>query len=623
MKTLILTISTALVGISAIAASLAQPPPDRPGKPLAGVLAQLQPRAVPAGGASARRDRLVVATDPDGSVCCLGAPTGYHFISATRGAPAETVARRFLEEHRTLFGVSNQLVTFPSARSIQTAQRHYLRLHQHYAGVPVFGATAAVQVNLEGGIDFVLAGFARELEGLPVTPSIEPVTARAFAESLFAPRAPGRKITATTPALSIFAPSLLEAPGQPRLAWEIEVSVEGLPHMSRRVLLDAHTLEIIREYPLTVSALNRLVFDAANTSSSGTLRRVEGQPPSGYQEVDNAYLFLGNTYNFYHDNFARDSINSNGNTLSVTVRYCDPSYVCPLSNAWYDYSDSRFYFGDHFAVADITAHEYTHGVTHFSSDLIYEGTSGAINESISDVFGRFVDLTYNPDNSTNRWLFGHDQQAGGSRDMRHPPAICDSWSLCGTPGTWCSPDRWGSTNYHDVLTPSDCNDYGFVHYNSGVNNKLCYLLTDGDTFNGQTVTGMGIGPVAQLYYEANTHLLIPTSSWRYLQYALMQASLNLGWTDEQRNNLERACLAVEISGVHVDGLTSCGSVPDGSPNCHSPSGRGGPYKRVFDGRNQTTSGDFLFIKAGTYKELFFFQRPMTVMAEGGPVFIGQ
>ena len=41
---------------------------------------------------------------------------------------------------------------------------------------------------------------------------------------------------------------------------------------------------------------------------------------------------------------------------------------------------------------DIMGHELTHGVTNFESGLVYQNESGAMNESLSDVFGESVDL---------------------------------------------------------------------------------------------------------------------------------------------------------------------------------------------------------------------------------------
>jgi hypothetical protein len=48
------------------------------------------------------------------------------------------------------------------------------------------------------------------------------------------------------------------------------------------------------------------------------------------------------------------------------------------------------------------------------------------------------------------------------------------------------------------------NDYCDVHTNSGIPNKAAYLLTEGDTFNGFTVCGLGIRDAGEIYYRALT-----------------------------------------------------------------------------------------------------------------------
>ena len=117
----------------------------------------------------------------------------------------------------------------------------------------------------------------------------------------------------------------------------------------------------------------------------------------------------------------------------------------------------------------------------FSSHLFYYYQSGAINESLSDVFGEFVDQTNSAGAATTRrrakWQIGEDLPIGAIRDMKNPPAFGD-------------PDRMTSAELH--ARPGEA-DAGGVHTNSGVNNKAAYLITDRATaFNGRTITGIGI-----------------------------------------------------------------------------------------------------------------------------------
>lgn len=127
-----------------------------------------------------------------------------------------------------------------------------------------------------------------------------------------------------------------------------------------------------------------------------------------------------------------------------------------------------------------------------------------------------------------KWLLGEDLAHflvnEPFRDMEHPP-------------TYGQPDRRGYPGYDP-----DAN----VHINSGVNNKLCFLLTDGGTFNGQTVTAMGMEKVVDLYYYCQVNLLGPTSDYEDLYADLTLAAINLGMTTAEKNNINAAMLAVEI-----------------------------------------------------------------------------
>jgi Zn-dependent metalloprotease len=319
---------------------------------------------------------------------------------------------------------------------------------------------------------------------------------------------------------------------------------------------------------------------------------------------------LGDTYSFYSIQHGRDSDNDKGAALSATVRYCDNNMnnACPLGNAF-----ASLIFGAGFATDDVIAHEFTHRVTALESKLIYANASGAINESLSDIWGEFVDLSNSSGTDTTavRWDVGEDLAGGRIRSMKNPPALSD-------------PDRLGSPLYV-APTMDGSNDSGGVHSNSGVNNKLCYLLTDGDTFNGYTISGMGIPRIAELYYEANVNLLTSASGWTDLYNALRQAAVKLGWSAAERNNLCAACVAVEIATLdngwswYVD--QSAGCFPQtGIRNC---SNIGAPFATVSQGYQTAAPTDTLFIRTGSYIESLTFNKLLRVQAYDGPVTIGR
>jgi len=165
-------------------------------------------------------------------------------------------------------------------------------------------------------------------------------------------------------------------------------------------------------------------------------------------------------------------------------------------------------YGSGYASADdVVGHELAHGVTDFSAHLFYYYQAGAINESLSDVFGELIDQSDGRGNDTAavRWQMGEDLPIGAIRDMRDPTAFND-------------PDRIQSPNYF-----SGPEDRGGVHFNSGVNNKAAFLMTDGGVFNGRTVTALGLTKTAKINYEAQSNMLTSGSDYNDLYHILPQA----------------------------------------------------------------------------------------------------
>jgi hypothetical protein len=199
----------------------------------------------------------------------------------------------------------------------------------------------------------------------------------------------------------------------------------------------------------------------------------------------------------------------------------------------------------------LVAHEMKNLFNEYESGLIYAYESGAINESLSDIFGEFIDQTNGKgsDNTGVDWLLGEDTSIGAIRDMKNPPAFNQ-------------PDRLGSPLYD-----YGSSDNGGVHTNSGVGNKAAYLITAGDTFNGYTVTGIGITKAAQIYYEAQANILIPNSNYYALYLALNQACNNLigtsGITAADCTQVNNATLATEMN---------TGTPPPAVPTLKAPLG---------------------------------------------------
>ena len=244
----------------------------------------------------------------------------------------------------------------------------------------------------------------------------------------------------------------------------------------------------------------------------------------------------------------------------------------------------------------MVGHELSHGFTQFTSNLFYWYQSGAINESMSDVFGEFMDLTNGAgtDTASVRWLIGEDIPGFGAiRDMQDPTAFND-------------PDRMTSSRY---VADVDQSDSGGVHTNSGVNNKAAYLIADGDTFNGETVTGIGIDKAAQVYYEAESTLLTSGSDYADLYEALQQACAN---SIGGREGITAGdCLEVTdaVDATEMNRQPLAGSAPE-APVCGVDQA---PVDLFFDNLENTGSGNWTHgAVSGTEDEWYYPQNPIPI-----------
>ncbi len=128
-------------------------------------------------------------------------------------------------------------------------------------------------------------------------------------------------------------------------------------------------------------------------------------------------------------------------------------------------------------IIDITGHELTHGVTENTANLDYENQSGALNESISDVFGSMVKQYAKEPKQPAReadWLIGRGlflfSDARALRDMANPGTAHGNTRITG-------PDRQprDMDGYRELYPPTEANDGGGVHLYSGIPNRAFYL----------------------------------------------------------------------------------------------------------------------------------------------------
>jgi hypothetical protein len=217
---------------------------------------------------------------------------------------------------------------------------------------------------------------------------------------------------------------------------------------------------------------HRTISDAKGTQTlPGTTVRTEGQPPTSDVTATEAYDGLGATWSLWSQAYGRDSLDGKGMPLLASVHY-GRNY----DNAFWD--GSQMVFGDGDGVIferftkslDVIGHELAHGVTEHTAGLLYQGQSGALNESISDVFGVLVKQhSLGQDAASADWLVGADLLAPSVkgralRDMRNPGTAYDD------PRLGKDPQPADMAHYVDTQ-----DDNGGVHTNSGIPNRAFVL----------------------------------------------------------------------------------------------------------------------------------------------------
>jgi thermolysin len=252
--------------------------------------------------------------------------------------------------------------------------------------------------------------------------------------------------------------------------------------------------------------------------------------------VVDGHCYTGWTYDYYYLVHNRKGLNNRDLMVKVFVNYD----VWGVTNAFYDHRDHsiNFYDGDGInttyvaGAIDVVAHEYSHGVTDFTSNLIYWDESGALNEAFSDIMGACVEFYFQPEGKgflKSDWLCGEDvyKSYGSNRAFRRfdKPYLL---SYFGGP----YPDHY-SLKYTGPL------DNRGVHINSCIVNHWFYLLSKGGTnrFSGITVSGIGISKAEKIVYRAWVFYLFPSADFRDARILTIQAAKDLygvGSTESKR-----------------------------------------------------------------------------------------
>lgn len=242
----------------------------------------------------------------------------------------------------------------------------------------------------------------------------------------------------------------------------------------------------------------------------GTLATSTSTTISDKAEVS-AHYYAGMVYDFYKNLFNRNSINNSGMNIISTVHYGSR-----YNNAFWDGTQMVYGDGDGTQFTylsgdlDVVAHEMTHGVDSSTANLNYQDQPGALNESLSDIFGVLIE-TYDKYNvkGGGAWTFNAADWVVGD-NVYTPGTAGDALRSLASPGLYGQP----ATMSEYVNTTSD---YGGVHTNSGIPNKAAYLIAQ----------SIGCDKTAKIYYRALTNYFISTTDFSGSKSGLVQAATDL------------------------------------------------------------------------------------------------
>jgi Zn-dependent metalloprotease len=489
-------------------------------------------------------------------------------LTATRslgGEPSEDDVRRAVEA----FMVTSQIRSaFPQGnaqeRKVVTQVRRdpdikgqsVAHVTQRLNGIPVFGSSAKYVVNPALAVTDITASYSTVAIS-STTPGITAddaaTVARAHVRDLLSKRArdPGldrlfASLDSIQPKseLTIFDPALLRTrganPGPLRLTWLVSVD-------SLRVFVDAENRNVVFFYRDHPSVMVRRVYDLSSNNvfpgqkvlDEETNERVDLVPTDAMRAFQNT----GFVRDFFYIVLGRSGLEAAGSKANMPLesyvrysseqnaRWCkDQSVNCPKANV--------MVYGPGFAGAlDVVGHEVTHGIIAHEADLVYADESGAVNEALADIFGTLIE--FQARDGAGNWAIGESlpgfSEASPMRSMAEPHLKAQgSASLFNKTQPFSVTNRGQPDHYSEYVARTDalCDttwDYlnGCVHFNSGVLNKLAYLISEGGEHKGQTVAGIGRQKLARIAYRALTTKLNATSSLVHAADSFVSACTDL------------------------------------------------------------------------------------------------
>ncbi len=446
-----------------------------------------------------------------------------------------------------------------------------VHVEQRLDGIPVFGSSGRVMVSPSLAVTQLSTTFST-VDVETTTPKVEKdraiIAAREkLREILNSKRDKGgydrlRANLDKLPAeasLVVYDPALQRSrsadPGPTRLAWLATID-------EFRIFVDAVTAEVLFFYADKRAMAPRRVYDLGDRSEFPGVKVLDDVTGEKAETVPadatDAYANAGHVLDFFGRLFKRTGVlEEQDEVVPAYVRYGGTKYAHWCSAATFGCPErGAMVYGTAAAGAiDIVGHEMTHGVISAEADLTYANESGAVNESLADIFGTLVEFDVSAGDAN--WVMGERmlgyKLTSAVRSMADPMmSDADGNALFDRAKPYSSANRGQPDHYEEYVSREDpicetTNDYfnGCVHFNSGIFNKMAWLVSEGGRHRGVIVKGIGRDKLGRVAYRAMVVHMNPSTT-------LKDAS----------DGFETACL--ELAGGKVAGFepSDCDRIRD-------------------------------------------------------------
>ena len=438
----------------------------------------------------------------------------------------------------------------------------HFKYQQFHAGLPIFGSRYILHEK-EGKVMTATGQYTPQVNASAL-PGINALTATAFAKK--AMKAKEYHSRKTEPILCFVDPAFPQVSETLRLAYQVDLhSTE--PFDKRRYFVDAASGKIITEFPLILqegvpSTAKTRYYGVQNiiTDSIAPQQFVLHDPTRG----EGIFIYNNDGSSFTSTSSNWDLTNADKDEVALDAHYCTQEYYDMMladynwqgqdgigkalkvnvhagnfANAFWDGESSSYGDGDcnygPLTTLEVIGHEFTHGMIDYTSNLVYSGESGAINESLADMFGKMLERKTDPANSS--WDLGHsfllDPNSKPFRVMDDPNSV--------EMPAYYQGQYW--------------TDNGGVHTNSSIGNLWFTMLVDGkqginEVGTNFNVPALGVDKAGQIVFQVNRYYLTESSNYAaFYQYSIGVAETLYGAGSTELQAVTEAWKAVGVPGV--------------------------------------------------------------------------